>query len=127
MKIDRLSKQSIAPHKQRHPTPQEKKETKATENKEQKQLYDIAAQFRNLTQIQKKADAESLRALHELLERNIEWRELRFYRTQKDGTDYVDIIDRVSGEVIKTIPEPDFVKLANMFKQHPGITLDITR
>lgn len=126
MKIDRLSKQSIAPFKNRHPSPQDQKETQAEKTKEREQLFDIAAQFRDLKIQEKNAAADSIRALHELLERAIEWRELRFYHHAKDGTDYVDIIDRVSGEVIKTIPEPDFVKLANSFKQHPGITLDIT-
>ena len=126
MKTDRLSNQSIAPHKQRHPTPADNKAVREQESSEAEERFEIARQFRQLKEARDKDMAEGHIALREMLDRSIEWRELRFHRNSKDGNDYVDIIDRVSGEVLKTIPEPDFVKLANHFKQHPGITLDIT-
>jgi len=126
MKTQKLSKQTISPHAQRHLSPAQKKELADAARKEQEHVNDIAGQFRQLKELRTKEEMEARRALHDMLNQAIEWRELRFYRHTKDGNDYVDIIDRVSGEVLKTIPEPDFAKLANMFKQHPGITLDIT-
>lgn len=126
MKTDRLSNQSIAPHKHRHPDPMEKKETRVKENAEAQERFEIARQLNNLREQRQRDNQEAKQALADMLDRNVEWHDLRFYRHKKDGNDYVDIIDRVSGEVLKTIPEPDFVKLANHFKQHPGITLDIT-
>ncbi len=121
MKTQRLSNQNTTPSALRKA--EQKEQNQEAGHKAQEQVNHIAQQLREL---QTKKAVQAKQALEDLLERSIEWRELRFHRVVKDGNDYVDIIDRVSGEVIKTIPEPDFVRLANNFKQHPGLTLDIT-
>lgn len=120
MKTQRLSNQNVQPFKQRHPTPTEK--LKMTQQEEQEKLHELASKLR---QRQKQDKLEGERLMREMLGRNADWRDLKFYHHKKDGHDYVDIIDRVSGDVLKTLPAPDYNKLANHFKMHPGITLDI--
>ena len=46
-------------------------------------------------------------AIRKMLDAAIEWRDLRYYRNEHDGIMYVDVVDRETGEVIRTIPEPD--------------------
>ncbi|NQU65725.1 MAG: flagellar protein FlaG [SAR324 cluster bacterium] len=66
-----------------------------------------------------------LDAVKKLIGENIQWREMRFYRHESDGKMYVDIIDKETGEVLKTVPEPEFVKIATEFKHLAGLNLNI--
>jgi len=46
-------------------------------------------------------------AIRKMLDQAVEWRDLRYYRNEHDGIMYIDVVDRETGEVIRTIPEPD--------------------
>ena len=64
-------------------------------------------------------------AVKKVIGENIEWRQMRFYRNQKDGKAYIDIVNKETGEVIRTVPEPEMQKIATQFKHLSGMTLDI--
>jgi len=66
-----------------------------------------------------------LESVQKMIGENIQWREMRFYRHEADGKYYVDIIDKETGEVLRTVPEPEFVKVATEFKHLTGMNLDI--
>ncbi len=61
----------------------------------------------------------------EAIEENLNWTQMRFYRHQEDGKTYVDIINKRTGEVVRTIPEPEFIKIATQFKHLSGMTMNI--
>jgi len=73
----------------------------------------------------KNAHLYHLDAVKKLIGEDIQWREMRFYRHEADGQMYVDIIDKKTGEVIRTVPEPEFVKIATEFKHLAGMNLNI--
>jgi len=128
MKTQRLSTLMSPPFDNRHKTPKEKAEQQIEAHKEDEQATrERIARMLN-EQIQKEEHVSELvkEAIEAIQGRNLEWRNMRFNRLKRDGNDYVEILDRVSGDVIKTLPQPDYNKLANHFKQHPGLTLDIT-
>jgi len=128
MKTHELSKLMVSPFSQRHKSPEEKKEKLIeTQVQEERETRERIARMIN-EQIQKEEHVSQAvkEAIGEIQDRNLSWRNMRFNRLEKDGNDYVEIVDRISGEVLKTLPLPDYNKLANHFKQHPGLTLDIT-
>ena len=69
---------------------------------------------------------DSLASVKQYIAENIQWKDLRFYRHEENGRIYIDITDRETGEVIKTVPETDFIKLAGQLQHTPGITIDIS-
>lgn len=73
----------------------------------------------------KHANMYHLDAVKKLIGEDIQWREMRFYRHEAEGQLYVDIIDKETGEVLRTVPEPDFVKIATEFKHLAGMNLNI--
>ncbi|MCP4751286.1 MAG: flagellar protein FlaG [Proteobacteria bacterium] len=66
-----------------------------------------------------------LDAVKKLIGENVQWREMRFYRHEYDGKVYVDVVDKKTGQVVRTVPEPDFVEIATKFKHLSGLTLNI--
>jgi len=128
MKTQKFSNLMIKPFPDRHKTPDEKREHQVEKQAESERgMRERIARMIN-EQIQKEEHVSELvkEAIEAIQGRNLEWRNMRFNHLKKDGNDYVEILDRVSGDVIKTLPQPDYNKLANHFKQHPGLTLDIT-
>ena len=69
--------------------------------------------------------ANHLDAVKKLIGESIQWRQMRFYRHEEDGQIYVDIINKETGEVIRTVPEPVLAKIATQFKHLAGMTLNI--
>lgn len=69
--------------------------------------------------------ANHLDAVKKLIGESIQWRQMRFYRHEEDGQIYVDIINKETGEVIRTVPEPELAKIATKFKHLAGMTLNI--
>lgn len=67
-----------------------------------------------------------LEAVKQMVAEGIEWRLMRFYRHEAEGRYYVDIINKETGEVIRTVPEPEFLKIATQFKHLTGMNLDIS-
>ena len=124
MKTQKLSNQNIKPFNNRHPTPDDKK-VKMSQAEEREKIYELAAKLRQQTAQRANENQELKQAIADMIEHNIEWRDMKFHIKRMDGIDYVEVIDRATGDVLKVIPEPDFTKLANQFKQHPGLTLDI--
>lgn len=74
----------------------------------------------------KNAHMYHLDAVKKLIGDNIQWREMRFYRHESEGQMYVDIIDKKTGEVLRTVPEPEFAKIATEFKHLAGMNLNIS-
>lgn len=126
MKTRELSRQLISPVSERHPTASDKKTQAEKKIEEERDMREALA--RMVREQIKKEEHVSLalrEVIEEIEERNLMWRNLRFDRLQKDGIDYVEIVDRLNGDVLKVLPLPDYNKLANHFKRHPGLTLDI--
>ena len=73
----------------------------------------------------KGTETDRLASVKKYIAENIQWKNMRFHRHEENGRIYVDIIDRETGELIKTIPETDFVKVAGQLKHNSGITIDI--
>lgn len=57
---------------------------------------------------------------------NIQWKEMRFRRHEDQGRTYVDIIDKESGEVLKTIPEKEFQAVNSRLQQYSGYNINIS-
>lgn len=55
----------------------------------------------------------------------IVWKDLRFYRVQGEDQMFVDVIDRTTGEVLKTIPEPQMMDRVQKLKQSTGVIVNI--
>ena len=73
----------------------------------------------------KESKNDWLEAVKEHITEKVQWKRMRFYRHEEEGHIYVDIMDRKTGEVIKTLPESDFVELAGQLRRIPGLTIDI--
>lgn len=73
----------------------------------------------------KMASLNQLDGVKKMIGENIEWRQMRFYRNEKDGKAYIDIVNKETGEVLRTVPEPEMHKIATQFKHLSGMTLDI--
>ncbi len=56
----------------------------------------------------------------------IKWREMKFYQREQGGQMYVDIIDKKTGNVIRTVPDNEFSEIAAKFKHLSGMTLNIS-
>ncbi len=69
---------------------------------------------------------DQLKNVKRHIQDNIRWRDMRFYRHQENGKMYVDIIDRESGDVLKTIPETEFIKLVAHEEKKLGISINIS-
>ncbi|OGG96735.1 MAG: hypothetical protein A2508_09640 [Candidatus Lambdaproteobacteria bacterium RIFOXYD12_FULL_49_8] len=126
MKSRELSRGTIAPDPNRHLSIQEKKNLQKRLIEEERALRERVANMIN-DQIVKEEHVRKAvhEAIQEIQDRNLHWRQLRFHRHKKDGIDYVDVLDRITGECLKTLLLPDYNQLANQFKQHPGIVLDL--
>jgi uncharacterized FlaG/YvyC family protein len=81
----------------------------------------------------KKDTQESIQKITQLesvkkhIQENIQWKRMKFRRHEENNRIYIDIIDRKTNEVIKTIPETDFVKLSQQASQNnPGLTINIS-
>jgi len=128
VKTRELSKLMVTPFPQRHLSPDEK----------QGQYQDRVAEEEKATRervgqmVREKLEHEARfsGAVQEVIDRmnalNLMWRDMKFHHLRKDNQDWVEVIDRINGEVLKVLPQPDYNKLANHFKQHPGLVLDIT-
>ena len=57
---------------------------------------------------------------------NIQWKEMRFRRHEDQGRAYIDIIDKETGEVLKTIPEKEFQNVNSRLKQYSGYNINIS-
>ena len=103
----------------------EKQEVKHQESKQQ--LKEQAKKSaKKMSEVENKnANMYHMDAVKKLVGENIQWREMRFYRHEAEGQMYVDIIDKKTGEVLRTVPEPDFVKIATEFKHLAGMNLNI--
>ncbi|MDH5560064.1 MAG: flagellar protein FlaG [Deltaproteobacteria bacterium] len=73
-----------------------------------------------------KSHSKPVEEVKKMIEDSIQWKEMRFYRNEKDGKTYVDIVDKNTGEVIRTIPEPDFLTFAKQIQKRAGVTLNIS-
>lgn len=103
----------------------EKEEGKQLESRQQLK-EEAQKSAKKLSEVENKnAHMYHMEAVKKLIGENIQWREMRFYRHESEGKLYVDIIDKQSGEVLRTIPEPEFVKIATEFKHLAGMNLNI--
>ena len=56
----------------------------------------------------------------------VEWKSLRFRRHVESDRVIVDVINRNSGEVIKTVPEEELMDVLTKLKEIAGLTINIT-
>ncbi|MDT8447443.1 MAG: flagellar protein FlaG [bacterium] len=126
MKSRELSRQLISPFPERHGGPKEKKSFEEKRIEDERDTREaVARMIREQIKKEENISMAVREVIAEIEERNLMWRNLRFDRLKKDGNDYVEIVDRLTGDVLKVLPQPDYNQLANHFKKHPGLTLDI--
>jgi len=100
-------------------------EAKGAEEAQKKKKSSEAEAVEKKDRERKEIGDNHLDAVKKMIGENIEWRQMRFYRNEKDGKTYIDIVNRETGEVIRTVPEPEMHKIATQFKHLSGMTLDI--
>jgi uncharacterized FlaG/YvyC family protein len=64
-------------------------------------------------------------AVKKMIGENIEWRDMKFYQREVGGQYYVDIVDRNTGNVVRTIPDTKFAEVTEKFKQLKGLRINI--
>ncbi|MFH2131706.1 MAG: flagellar protein FlaG [bacterium] len=122
MKTNTVSGKGTIPYNRTEQVREELKEQETIQQREQKEKK----QAKKMSEVENKnAHMYHLDAVKKLIGENIQWREMRFYQHEADGKRYVDIIDKKTGEVIRTVPEPEFVKIATEFKHLAGMNLNI--
>ena len=57
---------------------------------------------------------------------SMQWRDMRFRHHQEAGMIYVQVVDKDTGEVVRQIPQQEFLDLSSKLKNHSGITLDVS-
>ena len=109
MKTDTVSGKGNIPFKKTEQTKDEVKQQEAARHQKEvaQKSREKASEVEN-----KNAQMYHLDSVRKLIGEDIQWREMRFYRHESDGKLYVDIIDKETGEVLRTVPEPEFVKIA---------------
>jgi uncharacterized FlaG/YvyC family protein len=123
MKTDRTAAQNQMAYTGKEPRKSEPKPPEtASAKKEPIPAYALKSQRIEL----KEPIQKPLESVKKHIAENIQWREMRFYRHEADGQYFVDIIDKATGAVLRTVPEPEFVKLATEFKHLAGLNLDIS-
>ncbi len=124
MKTDTVSGKGNMPYGKTEQA-KEKEDDKQLESKQQ--LKEQARKSaKKLSEVENKnAHMYHMDAVKKLIGENVQWREMRFYRHESEGKSYVDIIDKKTGEVLRTVPEPEFVKIATEFKHLAGMNLNI--
>ena len=65
-------------------------------------------------------------AVKKLIGDNIQWRDMKFYQRNEGGDVYIDIVDRSTGNVVRTIPDTKFRDVVESFKQTSGLKIDIS-
>lgn len=111
-------------HPKKEKTEKAEKSKKAEATKKVKKSEETDGVSRTAKEM-KELSTSHVEAVKRVIGENIEWRQMRFYRNQKDGKAYIDIVNKDTGEVIRTVPEPEMQKIATQFKHLSGMTLDI--
>ena len=57
---------------------------------------------------------------------SIDWREIKFVRFDDGGVIYVNIIEKATGKVIRTVKQATLEAMSEAFKMVPGSTLNIS-
>lgn len=65
-------------------------------------------------------------AVKKMIGENIQWRDMKFYQRNEGGDVYIDIVDRSTGNVVRTIPDTKFRDVVESFKQTSGLKIDIS-
>ncbi len=122
MKTDSVSGKGHIPFNK---TDQAKEGDQRSEKVNPQKEEDLDSRKKASSNENKNAHLFHMDAVKKMIGENIQWREMRFYRHEADGQMYVDIIDKKTGEVLRTVPEPEFVKIATQFKHLAGMNLNI--
>ncbi len=64
-------------------------------------------------------------AVQKMIGENIQWRDMKFYQREAGGQYYIDIVDRNTGNVLRTIPDTKFAEVTEKFKQLKGLRINI--
>jgi len=123
MKTEKLNSGSSYPPKVNDRQEQQTVREKQIDQKDQS--YVVQKMDDGKRQADKKIQKiDQLESVRKEIGESIQWKKMKFHRHEDSGRIYIDIIDRDSGEIIKTIPETEFVKLVNHEKHNPSITIN---
>lgn len=61
----------------------------------------------------------------QLMGDSVQWREMKFYQREEGGQYYIDIVDKATGNVLRTIPDTKFAEISEKYKQLSGLKIDI--
>ena len=127
MKTDKVNPAQNYQHliKEKHEQEQANKEMIKGKNDQsyvlEKSEYDKKEAKENIQKI------TQLESVKKHIQENIQWKRMKFRRHEENNRIYIDIIDRESNEVIKTIPETEFIKLSHQAaKNNPGLNINIS-
>ncbi len=106
-----------------------KKERSGTENKENElkpanETAKTAGQPSKRIEL-KKAVINNPEAVQKMIGDNIQWRDMKFYQREEGGQYYIDIVDKNTGNVLRTIPDTKFADVTSKFKQLKGLSINI--
>lgn len=64
-------------------------------------------------------------AVKKLAADSIQWREMKFYQRKEGGQVYIDVIDKATGNVIRTIPDNKMGEVSEKLKQYGAGKINI--
>ena len=65
-------------------------------------------------------------AVKELMGESIQWRDMKFYQRQEGGQTYIDIVDKSTGNVVRTVPSTKLAEVSEKLKQLSGTKFSIS-
>ncbi|MBU2509900.1 flagellar protein FlaG [bacterium] len=124
MKTDKVPINRMTPYNvnDRKQSEVEKKEIKSADEAKTDKLIKPASKKIKLD----KAVINNQEAVQKLIGENIKWRELNFYQRNEGSQVYIDVVDKNTGNVIRTIPDTKFAEIAEKFKRQAGLKIDIS-
>ena len=99
-------------------------EEKENETKSANETSKIAKQPSKRIEL-KEAAINNPEAVQKLIGENIQWRDMKFYQREEGGQYYIDIVDKATGNVLRTIPDTKFAEITEKFKQLKGLRINI--
>jgi uncharacterized FlaG/YvyC family protein len=72
-----------------------------------------------------KSEINNPEAVQKLIGENIQWREMKFYQRHEGGQYYIDVVDKATGNVIRTIPDTKFGEVVEKYRQLSGLKINI--
>ncbi len=64
--------------------------------------------------------------VNKMIKDNIQWREMKFYQRHEGEQVYIDVVDKETGELLRTIPDTKFADFAKNLKNATSKSIHIS-